>query len=488
VNIAATEMELLRQESLRALGRTTEDVYASRVKATLFKQQLDFIEDKAHPMRTACCSRRAGKTQGVVRGLLDGAMREPKGISVYFATTLSSARKLVWDSPDGIPALIHELGLKAVCEVNETEHRVKFENGHVLWVSGCETLPDARRWKGLRYNRAVPDEAQDWPEEILAYLVNEVLAPALMDRNGEIWMTGTPSPRLSGLFYDATNGILPGWGVHAWTCFDNPFLPKAREYLDLTMKTRGLTVSDPIIQREFFGRWLRDVQTQLYHYEPGRNDFTELPNAKSWSYVLGLDFGSRDLTTFVLHGYRPYDPCLYGITAYGEPMAGKASVTRTLEIIGGFQSKFGFDIEIVGDTGALGLMIADEMRHRPPGVAIIPAKKTEKASAIRIMNDQFRLGLIKYSRDCEPLREQLLKLQIDLKTQIEKPSQACDFADAALYSFRHSYQYLAEKAPDSTPAGMQKALVAQIIQKRQQEIARSHDDAWGERQEMIMER
>lgn len=460
--------------------------YASRVSKTLFSQQRAFIDDKAHPMRTACCSRRAGKTQGVVRGLLDGAIREPNGISVYFATTLSSARKLVWDSPDGIPALIHELGINAICDVNETEHRVRFDNGHVLWVSGCETLPDARRWKGLRYNRAVPDEAQDWPEEILAYLVNEVLAPALMDRNGEIWMTGTPSPRLFGLFYDATNGILPGWGVHGWTCFDNPHLPNAKAYLEQNLRTRGLTLSDPIIQREFFGRWVRDEVTQLYHYQPGRNDFVDLPNSAKWDHVLGIDYGSRDLTTFVLDSYRQYDPCIYTQEAYGEPMAGKAGITRVVEIIRAFQTRFGQDIEIVADSGALGLFISDQLRNEH-GINVIPAKKTEKAGAIRFTNDRFRLGLNKLSPSCEALKSQMLTLQIDPKTQIEKASQPCDYADAKLYADRHCYAYLAEPEPDRSAAGQQKALVASIIARRQREIAVAKDDGYAERRSMRIE-
>ena len=458
----------------------------ARLRGTLFEQQRAFLDDHAHPKRAACCSRRAGKTQGVIRGLLAKGIEKPRSVTVYFATTLSSARKLVWDCPDGIPSLIQELGIDAICEVNESEHRVKFKNGSVLWVSGCETLQDARRWKGLRYDLAVPDEAQDWPEEILAYLVNEVLAPALMDRAGEILMTGTPSSRLDGLFYEICEGKRQGWGRHGWTCFENPHIPSSRSYVEQEIASRGLLLSDPIVQREFFGRWVRDETTLLYNYLPGRNDFDALPAAKEWQHVLGMDFGSRDLTTFVVNSFRQYDKTVYTSEAHGEKMAGKAGVTRTAEIIRGYQVKFGAGLQLVADCGALGLFIGDELRNRY-SLPIIAAKKQEKAAAIRLLNDQLRLGLKRYGPNTGALKDQLVRLQIDPRTQIEKSAQACDFADADLYGWRHCYGYLAKPEPDNTEDGRRREMIDRVM-ARQRETFVDRSAAEERRDVMNMER
>jgi hypothetical protein len=434
----------------------------ARLKATMFDKQIAVFSDKTHPRRAVCCGRRAGKTQGVTRALLLCCSGKPKSIAVYFATTLASAKKLVWDGPEGIPAIIQDLGLDAICEVNETDHRVKFSNGSVLWVSGCETLPDCRRWKGQRYDLAVLDECQDWPEEILQYMVHQALAPALMDRRGEIILTGTPGPLLDGLFYQVSEGLLPAWGRHHWTCFENPHIPDPQEFIDDECRSRGLTLDDPIIQREFFGRWVRDVNTLLFHYQPGRNDYATLPPAAEWRYVLGMDVGVRDLSTFVVTAFRQYDPTVYILEAFG--MNGN-DVTAFCEVAKSYQAKYGMGTLFYMDQGGLGAGYAKELlnRHR---INAYPAKKTDKAGYIRLMNDQFRLGLVKAGPACKALTDQWLRLQMDGRTQIEKPSQACDYADAALYGWRACWSFLARPEPDLSASAQLQARVQQALAQR----------------------
>lgn len=476
------EIDWLNAEIVRTRGAPD---YAKRLRATLFPQQLDLIFG-TFQRRVACCSRRAGKTQGLIRGMLLRCLEMPNSVVCYFGHTKEAARKTVWDVPGTIPDIIKDLGIDGICSV--TGYSVKFKNGSVLWVAGCDTMADARYWKGFPFSFAIVDEAQDWEEDKLCYMVDVALMPSLMDRDGEIALCGVPSPRCEGLFYEVSNGIRKDWHARGWTCFDNPHIgpAKARVFIDRVMKDRGLPESDPIIQREYFGRWVRDTRTQLYHYQPGRNDYIELPNATQWDHVLGIDYGSRDLTTFVLDSYRKYDACIYTQEAYGEPMAGKASITRVVEIIHAFQSRFGQDIEIVADSGALGLFISDQLRNEH-GLNVLPAKKVEKAGAIRFTNDRFRLGLNKLSPQCEELKAQLLQLQIDPKTQIEKPNQPCDFADAKLYADRHCYSYLAEPEPDRSPAGLQKDLVRNIIARRTREINEAKDDGYAERRSMRVE-
>jgi hypothetical protein len=439
----------------------------AKLRATLFPQQLELIFGK-HQRRVACCSRRAGKTQGLIRGMLLRCLEVPKSVVCYFGHTIEAARKTVWDVPGTIPDILHELGIDRVCDIKG--HSVKFKNGSVLWVAGCDTMADARLWKGFPFSFAIVDEAQDWEEEKLQYMVDVALMPSLMDRDGEIALCGVPSPRCEGLFYEVSNGIRKDWRGRGWTSFDNPHIGKvkARQFIDRVMADRALPESDPIIQREYFGRWVRDETTLLYHYQAGRNDFEELPTAPLWQHVLGMDYGSRDLTTFVVNSYREHDRTVYTSFAHGEAMAGKPSVTRTHEIILWLAAKYP-NLQLVADSGALGLFITDELRHRH-GISIIAAQKKEKASAIRLLNDQMRLGFKRYGPATGKLKDQLLKLQIDPRTQIEKPNQPCDFADADLYAWRHCYQYLAQPERDSSPA-------AQLQERVQRAIARRKENA-----------
>lgn len=433
---------------------------------SLFAQQRALIDDTAHPTRAACCSRRAGKTQGIIRGMLERCISTPRSVCVYFAMTLKSARRIVWDVPGGIPDLIADLDIAHLLKPqapNETQLRVDFLNGSVLWVSGIDTIADAKTWKGIPYDIAVCDEAQDWVDEILEYMVNTALSPALMDRNGQLLVTGTPGPFLGGLFYEITAGLRPGWGLHSWTCFENPHIPDAKKFVAADLARRKLSLDDPVVQREYFARWVRDVSTLLFQYSPGRNDFAALPGASEWRYVLGMDVGVRDLATFVLCAFRQYDPCVYIVEVHGERATEQtAPVTRFAEVIRGFQQKYGREMRMVMDAGGLGLGYQLELRNRF-SLNVETAKKSEKAVAIRLMNDQFRLGMLKVGPGCGALTDQWQKLQIDPKTQIEKPTQACDFADAALYGWRDCYAYLAQPEPDNSEAGRQRALIDRVL-------------------------
>lgn len=439
-----------------------------RLDDSLFREQLAFVEAK-EAMRAACCGRRSGKTQGIIRKLIKKCLQRPRSVAAYFATTLARACKLVWDSPDGIPNLIIDLGLAGRCSINETDHRVDFDNGSVLWISGCETLADARNWKGLRYDIAVVDEAQDWPEEILRFMIDEALKWALMDRwqSAELLVTGTPGPVMAGIFFEITTGLRKGWGHYGWTAEQNPHVDAAGFLAEL-LTERGLAIDDPIVQREFFGRWVPDPRLTLFQYCAGRNDFAALPASDSWRHVLGMDVGLRDLNAFCLESWRRFDRTVYIQEAYAEQVApDQPPVTRFAQIVRGFQQKFGRDIFLVMDTGGLGAAIAQELVRRE-GLAIEAAKKTEKAATIRLMNDQLRAGRVKVSPRCGALVNQWARLQIDEKTQIEKASQPCDLADSALYGWRFAYAYLEQPAPDTSKAALQRAMVERVLAQRKQ--------------------
>ena len=457
--------DVLRAELREFAGGGARDArLADNLRSTLFAQQRALVDDIAHPKRAACCSRRAGKTTGIVRAMLARCLEVPRSVCVYFAMTAKSARRIVWSVPGGIPDQVMDFDLRQalVADPNETDMRLDFRNGSVLWVSGIDTPQDAKEWKGLPYDIGVLDEAQDWREEILEYMVNTALSPALMDHRGQLLVTGTPGPYLGGLFYEITTGEREGWGRHGWTCFENPHIPDARGYVAEDIRNRGLSADDPVVQREYFGRWVRDVSTLLYQYLPGRNDYATLPPETEWRHVLGMDFGVRDLATFVLNSYRPYDPTVYTQEVHGEQ---GADVTRCADIVRGFQQQFGSSIRLVADCGALGLGYALELRNRH-GLAIVAAEKKDKPGALRLMNDQLRLGRIKLGPATGALKTQLQKVQIDPRTQIEKPSSACDYADAELYGWRDCYAYLAQPKPDDSAAGQQRAMVQRILAQR----------------------
>jgi hypothetical protein len=191
---------------------------------------------------------------------------------------------------------------------------------------------------------------------------------------------------------------------------------------------------------------VREDSAQLYQYLPGRNDFDELPELDAsrkridWQYVLGFDLGHRDLTAFALIAWSQQLPVVYCLEAFALPP--KAIDDDVARVIKNYQLRFnGKYLKLVADTGGLGVMIIEGLQVRY-GFNIEAAKKTEKAAHIRLMNAALRKATMMFKRGaCDPLTEQYQKLEMDPRTEIERPQDPCDFADATLYAWRWTYAY-----------------------------------------------
>jgi Terminase large subunit, T4likevirus-type, N-terminal len=442
-----------------------------RLRKSLFKRQAE-VHDCNSAYICLCCSRRAGKTQLIIRWLLMEAFRVPASEVLYLATTAKSAKEIVWDGPQGIPAIIRKLGLEQYCELNETKSTVTFCNGTVLHVSGAETKNDAARWQGHAYALVVLDETQDWREEILTYTVRTVLAPALMDFGGKLLMAGVPADLCAGLFYEASTGDGPqgtGWTRFHWTCFDNPKLPNAKEWVEEELKRTGEVETNPGPQRSYWGRWVRDPNAQLFQYRVGFNDFDELPTGDdrgrpiNWQYVLGIDAGWVDLTTFILLAWSPQTPNVYVLEARGGQKMLDTEIAATIQ---GYRIRFGMSVRLVADAGAQakGRWENFQAVH---GIAIEPAVKPEKAATIRALNTQMRLGHIKFkAAACKPLTDQLQALGVDPKTGIERVGQACDYADGFLYGWRWTFSHVYQQPKETPTASEQLILDAKEAEER----------------------
>ncbi len=427
-----------------------------RLYASLFDKQQAVVDDRASPYRVLCCSRRAGKTQLIARYLLIKALQTPNSEVLYLAPTAKSAREICWDGPSGIPAIIRHLSLERFCQLNETKTAVKFANGTILHLSGCETKVDASRWQGHAYVLVVFDESQDWPDETLKYTIGEVIGPALLDFGGELLMAGVPKPLCAGTFYSAAEGQAPGWSRHHWTVFDNPKLnqEQTKEWVASELNRTQESESDAGPQRRYWGKWVRDDNAQLYNYLQIRNDFTELPmiDARNkpiiWSHVLGIDLGHRDLTTFTLLAWSTQTPVVYGIESRG---IGNAIDTDIAKTVKNYQVRYGQSLKLVGDAGGLGGMIIAGLRANY-GLAIEPAVKQEKAATIRLMNTALRTGKLLFRPEqCKQLIEQFERLERDPRTEYERPQDPCDFADSCLYAWRWTFAYVfSEPKPPPT--------------------------------------
>jgi hypothetical protein len=162
--------------------------------------------------------RRAGKTELAIMQLIDAAMRFGKelGLFLYVAPFLKQAKIIAWAR---LKQRVDPLVMLGAVEINEGDLSVRFKhNGAVVRIFGGDN-PDGMR--GVRLDGVVVDEVAQIKPEVW----NDILQPALADRQGWAMFIGTPQGvnLFSELFYKAN--ALPDWCSALFTVYDTDALP-----------------------------------------------------------------------------------------------------------------------------------------------------------------------------------------------------------------------------------------------------------------------
>jgi hypothetical protein len=213
---------------------------------------------------------------------------------------------------------------------------------------------------------------------------------------------------------------------------------------------KGVTIDHPSIQRECFGRWVKDDQSLILSYEDTKNHFDELP-AGNYDYVMGIDLGFIDADAIVVLAYSENSPITYLVH---EEVIAKQDLTSLAERVKAAQAKFNVSRSVI-DEGGLGKKLAEEMRRRW-AIPVEPADKARKMENYSILNDALRGGRFmakkssRFATDC-------MQLEIDReKTRPDKlvvsSSFHSDVIDAALYAFKLSPAYSWEPPVAGGPA------------------------------------
>lgn len=168
----------------------------TRLRASLFEPQRALFADSS-PQKAACCTRRAGKSHVAGSALIDAALDVPNSDSLYLGLTRRSSKSIMWPKFSELQAIMgNKLSLK------ESDLLVTTPNGSRVWIMGADMENLADRLRGNKYRRVVIDEAQSFGPH-LQYLIDDVIEPALLDLQGDLWLLGTPGPVPTGIFYDA---------------------------------------------------------------------------------------------------------------------------------------------------------------------------------------------------------------------------------------------------------------------------------------------
>lgn len=425
----------------KATEQAAVDQFYSRkfnVTAFLFDKQLAFVEDPA-PYKVAVCSRRSGKTTACAAHLIHTALNKAGSNSLYITLTRDTAKKLVWKE---LRRINREHDLKG--RENETELSITFPNESVIYLSGCLNASEIEKFRGLALNLCYIDECQSF-REYIRELIDDIIAPALIDYAGSLCLIGTPGPIPAGFFHECAVEQ-PAWSKHGWTLWDNPHLPaksgvSQQTLLERELKRRGVTQESPSIRREYFGEWVLDSDSLLLHYDVSLNDYGCLqPPPAKYNYILGIDVGFEDSDALAVLAWSDTDPNTYLVE---EVITEKSDITTLANQIKDIQKKYDIS-KMIMDMGGLGKKIGEELIRR----FLIPVEAADKARKMEnyaLLDDALRTGAFKAKKDSRFAKETYL-VEIDRdKTTPESIKVSTrfhsDIIDAVLYAFKVSYGY-----------------------------------------------
>lgn len=472
--------------------------------------QRPLILDK-HPYLGARCPRRSGKTYGVTSKALYLGESRPGSRILIISLTLKSTVENYWSgAPGGLWSqnARYDLNLK----FNTTAHTWVHPNGSRGMLAGAETKADIERLRGAaaEADLVILDECKSFAPNHLDDLIENVIEPGLMTRNGQLLMVGTPGAIPLGQFYAATCLLSrvaapieadplrtiptcipyeqagPAYDsltedersdlfvLHAWTIQDNEAVP-GQWLRALSIKRRRVWGDDhPVWRREYLGEWVSDASDLVYAFarcaaegkcawQPnyGDNELTGLAEKDGpWHLLLGMDLGFVDDSAFVLVAYSETLCELRHIYDFKAPgLDAQAFTEEVLDIIG----RYGMPEMVVADVGGGGSKMIIETLNQRYGLAIQPASKREKQDHIELINGDFASNRIKIIPNSD-LAHELCGLQWDLSNDSkvilsrtgrlrEDPSCPNHLCDALLYVWRFSYHYFSAPRVTGPEAG-----------------------------------
>lgn len=439
------------------------------------KQQL-FFRGTDKRFKVAVCSRRAGKTVGIVGDALDLCLNNPGSRVLYVTLTRDNCLEIIW--PDMLDTIER---YQIPCKINHSRLTITFQNKSYFSCAGAKDKVQIGKFRGRKLRRIYIDEAQNFPGYLKTMIEDDLMA-TLRDLRGEMIVTGTPGPLKRGFFYDiSSNGR---WESHNWTAYENPHLhdPANGKDYDVTLseerEVKGIDKNDPAYVRETYGVWSESTDSLIFKFNRSINIDKPPPGTKM-QYIFGIDIGYNDADAIAVLGYNFSDNKVYLIEEHVKP---KQNITQLMHAIDALKAKYE-PIRMVMDAGGLGKKIHEELRPRY-GEHFEIADKNRKFEFIELLNDDLRTGRFKafegsnFEEDCY-LVQWDRDVEDPTKIQISKSFHS-DICDAVLYAWReckHYFKIEHEVKIDKNSNEFMDALEAKEAEKMEAKI--NGDEEWG---------
>jgi len=456
-------IEVARRQKARRKIDITQEI--GRIS---FEKQMSYVFDPAR-FRSMKCTRRAGKSTGDVLDNFRIAEMFPGSKMVYGALTLDSAEEIAWD-------LYLEFAeqFKINIKENRSKRTFTWPNGSRVRFFGLDSsFKEMRKILGQKLRKASIDEAGSLTVD-MKKVCYQMIMPALSDLRPYSWLSllGTCENIPSTFFEKVTEGdekTVP-WSRHEWTAYDNPYM--VNQWTD---EINDLKASNPnVVEASWFrthylNQWCTDQELQIIVYGDD-NKVDALPDIQKYSYILGVDLGYNDATSFTVVAFSFDDPNVYFVESHKES---GLDFTDTAERIKTLERKYEFLHYIVDGANKQGV---EEIRKRHQ-IPLEAAEKTDKATYLRLMRDDLvtKKALI-VDNACEELTDEWDALQWkNEEKKDEDPRCQNHCSDSALYAWRKAYHYTYVE-PIEPPPRDSEAFMNEIEEREAQEMAEKYKE------------
>lgn len=468
---------------------------ARRMAAQLADKHRDVLLDPS-PYISLIGTRRAGKTFLMAVMALVTGLTKPGSIVIIGSLTLKALKRNFWHgAPSGLPRLARMFGIKV--EFNGQDLRWELENGSIGFLLGAENREYLEYWRGMEADLYLLDECKSFAPGVLRELIDDIISPQRISRNGRVVMGGTPGAILKGPFYECT---MPGaldekkrpfsvpygetdpsgrrlgqyWSRHKILMQDNDRMPHQWAAALDSKEMKGWADDHPTWRREYLGEWVGS-EGLVYAYlncksekEPGHVNWvpkrlatnpTGLPEEMGpWHLVFGLDIGFEDPTAIVVAAWSENAA---EVRHVWDDQYQHLTPPEVLGLVAATAEKFGTPEAVVYDPGGGGRMLAEWFEER--GIPVVRAEKADKFDHIDLINGEFHTGRIKIIEGSK-LEDQLCSVQWDLeedtkevlahKGRLREDSKIPnDLTDAFLYLLRYCYHGFASEHMNAPERG-----------------------------------
>lgn len=409
-----------------------------------FHEQNKAIDDES-PLRAWNATRRGAKTTSAAIDIIETMERFPKKKNLFLALTLDSAREIIWDD---LKDLAEKNGWVIGEDIffNEARSIVRHKNGATARLFGVNTsAKEMRKVLGQKYKKVFIDESGSMTIDMVK-LCYQMIGPALIDYNGQLTLLGTCENIPKTFFEKVTTGKEPGWSVHRWTSDKNPYVRDAwiKKKNDLIKENPNI-VHASWFRTHYLNEWCQDDDLLIIPFNEERNSVEKLPSDIDWSYVLGVDLGYNDATSFSILAFSPYHPICYRVKGWKERGLILSAVGRAIEQI---RTQFEFFRIVIDGSNKQGV---EDLRQRM-NLPLTNAEKTGKPTYLKALKDAVVTGTFKVIKGHNnDVIDEWDHLQWSDETHLnEDPRCENHSSDGTLYAFRECRHYVfteAEMAP-----------------------------------------